>query len=312
MIYLYTWENETILKKTLEKWKDTFIEKFWDFNYTNIENPYNTELSLIKESIVSNWFWWEKKLVIIHNIPWNSEEKEEKIEELIIENLENIPEENFVVFVSRKPDKRWKLYKKLLKTAEIKTFENYSWIELINFLENRYWENFSRRALQKISSYKWENMLECINECEKLSLYKDKIDEEDVIENVSENIDDSVFKVCDFLLEDNPKKAIELIRKLSEKDSIYMIYNAILSSIRTTFYIELLKNKRVNQSEISTLLDLQKRSFLVNKRYKLGFIRIKWLYSSLIEIDKKMKSWFFLESTDEAFLYEIERVILKN
>lgn len=312
MIYFYTWENETILKKTLNKWSDTFIEKFWDFNYTNIENPYNIEPSILKESMISGGFLWEKKLIIINNIPWDSQDKDEKIEELIIENLENIPEENFVVFVSKKPDKRWKLYKKLLKTAEIKKFENYSWIELINFLENRYWEIISRKALQKLVSYKWENMLESINECEKLCLYKDSIDERDIDENISENIDDSVFKVCDLLLEDKKNLAIDLIRKLSEKDNIYMIYNAILSSLRTTFYIEMLKNRKVNLNEISVLLDLQKRSFLVNKRYKLNFDKIKWLYSSLIEIDKKMKSWFFLESTDEAFLYEIETSILKN
>lgn len=64
--------------------------------------------------------------------------------------------------------------------------------------------------------------------------------------------------------------------------------------MRTTLYIEFLKEQKKGNKEIDEILKLGKKAFLIGKRQKLDYERIRDLYLKIINFDKKIKTGFTL------------------
>jgi hypothetical protein len=73
-----------------------------------------------------------------------------------------------------------------------------------------------------------------------------------------------------------------------------------------------LKNEWRNSFEISQVLSLWNRSFLVNKNYAISYKQLSNLFVKLVDLDKKMKSGNMIWSEDNDFLFEIENVLIKT
>jgi DNA polymerase III delta subunit len=313
MIELFIWENQFLLSSELKKWKDRFIQKYGDFNLIHIKDYSSIDNNFIVESVLSWGFMWQKKLVILEDIPVSSEDKKlAYIEELLSNKLELVPKENIVLFVSSKPDKRWKFYKKLKKIANIHEFWNISWLELKRKLNSKYSKFIDNDALDYLIKIKWENYTKIASEIEKLLIWHLNISKNIIKENVTPEIEESIFSLVDEILMNNKKMAISRLRNLLNQTNIYWIYNFLLSNIRTFVYIDLMKRRRVISNKISFELNLWKRGFLVNKNYFLKWEKLSRLFSNLAEIDYKMKNSKLLDSDEKAMQYELEKVILSN
>jgi len=313
MIELFIWENQFLLSSEVKKWKTRFIEKYGDFNLIHIKDYSSVDNNFIIESVLSWGFMWEKKLIILEDIPVSSDDKKlAYIEELLINNLEKIPEENIVLFISAKPDKRWKFYKALKKVAKLREFGNISWLELKRELSAKYSKFIDNNALDYLIKIKWENYTKIANEIEKLLIWHLNISKNIVEENVTPEIEESIFTLVDEILMNNKKMAIKRFRNLLNETSIYWVYNFLLSNIRTFVYIDLMKTRRVPNSKISFELDLWKRWFLVNKSYFFRWKKLTKLFSDLAEIDYKMKNSKLLDFDEKAMQYELEKLILSS
>jgi len=313
MIELFIWENQFLLSSEVKKWKTRFIEKYGDFNLIHIKDYSSVDNNFIIESVLSWGFMWEKKLIILEDIPVSSDDKKlAYIEELLINNLEKIPEENIVLFISAKPDKRWKFYKALKKVAKLREFGNISWLELKRELSAKYSKFIDNNALDYLIKIKWENYTKIANEIEKLLIWHLNISKNIVEENVTPEIEESIFTLVDEILMNNKKMAIKRFRNLLNETSIYSVYNFLLSNIRTFVYIDLMKTRRVPNSKISFELDLWKRWFLVNKSYFFRWKKLTKLFSDLAEIDYKMKNSKLLDFDEKAMQYELEKLILSS
>jgi hypothetical protein len=89
-----------------------------------------------------------------------------------------------------------------------------------------------------------------------------------------------------------------------------LIYNSLLANLRVNLFILKLKKDGNSWLEISEILNLWNKAFLVNKSYKMDYEKLKKLFINLVNIDKKMKTGNMFWNEDEDFLLEIEKSLI--
>lgn len=317
MIYIFTGNLEILKNEALNKWKNQFIEKYSDFNLFHFKNLENIKIEDLYQSIISEWFFSEKKLIII-DISDKSNEKESKkdkildsIKENILKSLEKISENNIVIINYTTPDKRKSFWKNLIKIWELKEFNIKNDVELKNFINSKYSWKIDNYAIETLINYKSKNPTKIIQEIEKLLILKDFIKREDIEKNIIPELEEDIFNIINLLLNKEKIQSIEKIWIILEQTNIFAFYNSLLSNLRTNLFILKLKNENISQTEISNILWLWNRSFLVWKNYKITFEELRIFYINLVEIDKNMKTWKLIKNDLEDIKFEIEKCILK-
>jgi len=295
MIYLFTWNSDFLVREKTYAWKKLFIEKNWEFNLVHFKNLLEVDNNQISENLLAEGFMWEKKLIIIDNYPLSTENKNSKTTEkqnFLEKIVDNIPDNNIVIFSSSNLDKRSKFYKKIKKIAtKIEDFNTKSEQDIFSVIENKYRWKIDFPAINLLVKYKWWNLEKCISEIEKLLITKDKINQWDIKCFIAPELEESIFQVIDDILNNNKISAFSKIKTILLDTNVYAFYNNLLANLRTSVYISKLKFLKVPNPEIWHHLNLWNRAFLVNKNYKISHKKLENLYISLVNLDKKMKSW---------------------
>lgn len=312
-IIFFTWENKVFLKKELDRWIEHFVEKYSENNISKINKEQLKDVN-IEQELTSPPFFSEKKLVILYWIPfaWSNKEFDEDKEDdsKIVNCLENIPDNNFILFIQEKPDKRKILYKKLLEIATIKNFpyiDEY-WIksyikEILPWIQNG--------AVEKLMVYKNNNIEKIEQEIEKLSLYKGDsiIDIEDIEKYVLPEIEASIFIFLDRLLELNYDKAIINLEQILLNTKIEPTFAAIMTNLRRYLYTIYFQNNWLNDSDIIDLLKLHPFVFKKNISNKNNYTTILYIYNRFSELDKKAKNGQLIWDMDDNLRIAMEKVI---
>lgn len=307
MNYIFTWNSSFLVSDAIKKWKSQFIEKYSDFNLTHIKDSENIDLNILKENILSESFFWEKKLIIIDI----SANLKEEIEESILNILEKKWENNIVIFNFSNPDKRKKFWKNLVKISEIKEFNSNDETDTKRIINSKFYWKIDNEALDLLIKYKSNNLQKIFLELEKLFIIKDFIEKTDIEENIVPELEESIFQVIDLLLNKQKIESISKIKIILNETNIFAFYNNLLSNLRTNLYILKLKNSKKQTDEIWKILDLWNRGFLANKSYKISFSELKNFYINLVNIDKNMKTGKLVNSEEDDIFFEIEKCILK-
>lgn len=314
MIYLFTWNSDFLVKEKTFKWKKIFSDKNSDFNLVHFKSLEDIENNQISENLLAEGFLWEKKLIIIDNLPLNWKNKNTKLSEkqdFLYKILERIPENNIVLFSSSNIDKRWKFYKKIKKIAtKIEEFNTKSEQDIFAIIENKYSWKIDFPAINMIVKYKSWNLEKCISEIEKLLITKEKINSYDIKQFIIPELEESIFQLIDDILNKNIIGVISKIKIILWNTNIYAFYNNLLANLRTSVYISKLKSLKIPIQEISISLNLGNKTFLVNKNYKISHKKLKNLYISLVNLDKKMKDWKLIWTHEKDFKFEIEKCFL--
>jgi len=306
MLYLFTWNSDYLVKEQVKAWKKRFVSKFWDFNIIHIKNLELADNNFLAENISSGSFLSEKKLVIIDLEKKNKPEKEEAL----LKILENIPEDNIILLNRINPDKRSKFYKWIVKKSEVKEFNTKNDADIYSIISKKYWNKISATWINTIIRYKSGNLSKIISEIEKLLIIFDHIDTKEITENISPELEESIFQVVDDILNKQTNNAIKKIEIILNDTTVYAFYNNLIANLRTNIYIMKLQNLNKSASEIWTTLNLWNRTFLINKKHKITYKEAQNLYTNLVKIDKKMKSWMLNWTTEDDFKFELERVLL--
>lgn len=307
MLYLFTWNNQYLVKEELKKWKVRFLEKYWEFNLNHIQNIDELDKSAISENLLSTSFFSEKKLVIIENI--EKIEKDEQIKEYFLSILEKIPENNIILLTSNSLQERSLLYKKCLEVWEVKRFDIKNTYETKLYIEKRYNSKIDSRAIDKIIAYKSNNLAKIINELDKLFITKDKITEKDIIDYITPEFEETVFIFVDKLLNKDKSWVFSDLDIILENTDIYAFYNMLLWNLRNFAYIQFFKKWWYKKADIVSNLNLWNRWFLVDKSYKTNYDELINLYEKLIDFDKNMKYWKLIWSTKDDLKYELQKVL---
>ena len=152
MIYLFTWNNDYLIREEVLRWKNGFKDKHGTENITHISSLDASSKNTISQSLVSRSIFAEKRLVIIEGFPFSGEKAfswASDLEAQILWLLAEIPEEVLVMFVSVNPDKRKAGFKQLKAVAQIKEFSVSGEDEVYNILSRKYGIS-QRYASQKV------------------------------------------------------------------------------------------------------------------------------------------------------------------
>ncbi|NUJ97882.1 hypothetical protein HGA92_03805 [Candidatus Gracilibacteria bacterium] len=314
MIYLFTGNNSFALTEEIKKWKKVFLEKYGDFNLVHIKDILLFDTHFLVENIVGSSLFGGKKLIIIEDYPFSPEVKEDNSEKEIffLDILDKIPEENIVVFAVANPDKRTKIYKKIQELAQVKDFSFDDENDLKKFILKRYEGKIGNFELDVLIRYKSANIQKIIADIEKLLLTKEKITKDDIEKNIVPEIEENIFMIVDNLLNKRKDIVLKEIKNTLNFISIYALYNSLLGNIRNRLYIDMFKSLHFSPSEIKDYLGLGNKAFLIGKVYQIQFDELKKLYLDMIELDKKMKFGKMIGSEEVDFLYEIEKIIIKD
>jgi len=313
MIYLFTWDSLYLVREKTLSWKKAYIWKYGDFNLVHFKNLKEVENNLLSQELLSWWFMWEKKLIIINDFPLKTSDKNPDLNEkqdFLESLLDNIPENNIVIFSTSNPDKRSKFYKKIKKIAiKIEEFNNLKEFDINKKIKEKYNNKISNSARNLIIKYKSWNFEKIIWEIEKLLINSDFIDDKLINNNIFPELEESIFQIIDDIINLDIESAFYKINNILTQINIYLFYNLLIWNLRPIVFILILRSKKI--WNISWTLDLKKRAFLANKNFKISFNKINSLYIWLINIDKKMKSWKMIWTEEYILRYEIEKEILK-
>ena len=144
-----------------------------------------------------------------------------------------------------------------------------------------------------------------------MTITKNFITKIDIEENIVPELEESIFQIIDLVLNKQIPEAVDKINIILNETNIFAFYNNLLSNLRTSLFILKLKQEKKTQSEISKILDLWNRSFLIGKNYKINFHELKNLYINLVNIDKNLKTWKLVSSEEEDIKFEIEKYLIK-
>ena len=308
MNYVFTWNSEFLITEALNKWKKQFIEKYSDFNLTHLKEIKNLDKNILKDTILSgSLFSSEKKLIIldINNDIWD------ELEDFLIKNLEKKPQENIIILNYFLPDKRKKFWKNIKNISEIKEFNLENEENTKKIINSKFSWKIDLEAINTIIKYKSNKINKIIPELEKLTITKSFITKKDIEENIVPELEESIFQIIDLVLNKQIPEAVNKINIILNETNIFAFYNNLLSNLRTSLFILKLKQEKKTQSEISKILDLWNRSFLIGKNYKINFHELKNLYINLVNIDKNMKMWKLVSSEEDDIKFEIEKYLIK-
>ena len=308
MNYVFTWNSEFLITEALNKWKKQFIEKYSDFNLTHLKEIKNLDKNILKDAILSgSLFSSEKKLIIldINNDIWD------ELEDFLIKNLEKKPQENIIILNYFLPDKRKKFWKNIKNISETKEFNLENEEDTKKIINSKFSWKIDLEAINTIIKYKSNKINKIIPELEKLTITKSFITKKDIEENIVPELEESIFQIIDLVLNKQIPEAVDKINIILNETNIFAFYNNLLSNLRTSLFILKLKQEKKTQSEISKILDLWNRSFLIGKNYKINFYELKDLYINLVNIDKNLKTWKLVSSEEEDIKFEIEKYLIK-
>ena len=308
MNYIFTWNSEFLITEALNKWKKQFIEKYSDFNLIHLKEIKNLDKNILKDTILSgSLFSSEKKLIIldINNDIWD------ELEDFLIKNLEKKPQENIIILNYFLPDKRKKFWKNIKNISEIKEFNLENEEDTKKIINSKFSWKIDLEAINTIIKYKSNKINKIIPELEKLTITKDFITKIDIEENIVPELEESIFQIINLVLNKQIPEAVDKINIILNETNIFAFYNNLLSNLRTSLFILKLKQEKKTQNEISKILDLWNRSFLIGKNYKINFHELKNLYINLVNIDKNLKTWKLVSSEEEDIKFEIEKYLIK-
>lgn len=321
-LFFFTWDEKYLLKKKLEERKNSFFEKYGKENFFQF-NTNDLNIVELKNTVLSWWLFSTKKLIFVFGIPKDStdkiaESKISPISEFLEENIENISQDNVIIFISYSPDKRTKLYKLLSKKTELKKFNKLKWIELNNFVKENLWDYINNTNTTLFVQKVWDNLNDLYNEIEKIKSYCEynncKADEKIIEKVVFSHKESDPFKILDELLR-NPEKAIKLIEDEQNKwadtfQFLWMLYWGLRNLIQI---IDLYKSWVTSSSEMASMTWIHPFVISKNKKnienLKLNEQNIINIFEELVEMDNWIKTW---KIPAEIFWLEIKNIILKN
>jgi DNA polymerase III delta subunit len=314
MIYLFTWNNNFLLREEVLRWKNGFVEKYWVENITHISSLDGNTKNTIADTLTSRSIFAEKRLVIIDWFPFSWEKAfswASDLETKILWALDSLPDEVLVLFSSVNPDKRKSGFKQLKKIATLKEFNITGEDEVYSLLSKKYWKHIDGNTLRRLIFLKGGDLHKSLWEIEKLRITRDQITSSDLHNHIMPEFEESIFVFIDTLLQRDANKIFSELHNLIAYSNLYAIYQSILANLRVFLYIEYLKSQKKSPWDIWDILKLWNRAFLINKIHKSSYKSISQLYINLLNFDKNMKFWKFVSSDEEDMKRELESVFLK-
>jgi DNA polymerase III subunit delta len=275
-IYLFTGENTFSMSEELRRWKVNFIEKHGDVNLQIIFGKELVFQDLLNE-IQSQPFLSDKRLILIEGMPANISKEELEILK------KDIHPDTLLIFAESNLDKRKSSTKFLMKNAEVKTFNNLTQKNLVDWIID-----FSKSKGIEIDFRVASHLVDTVgtdqwhlkNECMKLIAYSSGNPTVGDIDNVCMPSEKhTVWLLSDLIGKGLTKDAVMLNKSLHKSgEDAFRLWNLFLWIVNNLSQIWMYqKEKNLGLGELS-------------KEAKIPFPSVKSLLPLTKKIDEdKMK-----------------------
>lgn len=258
---------------------DSFAEKYGETNVAKLRAEETEPQSAVSE-LLSMPFFAEKRLVVFEGIPkgksgasredgngaLESSDPLAALEAAIVSVFDSVPDSTFAIFVSENPNAHSALYKKLVSEGDVKTFAGFASDSAETYVRERL-PGITPRALRILLERTAKNPDRRKNEAvetddrrlrtavEKLSLGfgGNRIDEKEIEEAEPQTSNQKAYLLGDRILSGDLKGSVSMLRALLEKDSAYALFPSIVSTVRKTLHVELLRKNGKSDAEIMEL-----------------------------------------------------------
>lgn len=324
-VYLFIGEEKYLLDKEVSRRTGNFLQKFGTDSLFVYNNENRDEMSA-SQSIFGGGLFSSKKLTIIHGLPldnleWN---KFRVVEiEWFIDNFIKrewkIPEDNLLVFISNKPDKRSKLFKFLKENANLKEFNPLKEFEVKWFIKNELWDiKIGEKALDLFVYKVWVSLYRVSLEIDKLKTFCavkniTEIDELLVNEIVFWLVETEAFEFLKLLFK-NKNQAVSYLQRMQDQ---WLNWNAFSGALYwgLKLYITLyhfakkwIKDMKIIASQTwINPYSLKQNIWYIDIILK-NWIKIENMYKKLIELEVDIKTG---KKTEESFWLETKKLITK-
>jgi DNA polymerase-3 subunit delta len=310
-VIILTGEEIYLIDKFIRKIKDKWVSQLEEMNFLKVDTIKNNVPDIVS-FMTTIPFMVDKKILIIENCEFLSSKKSlvENDEKQFVEYLNNRKDNNIIILncSNVKVDSRKKIYKSINKIGSVIKYEKLkeqdlkTWIMI--YLENNKRDIKESEAyyLSQITGYldmeNQMNLYDIKNELDKLVGYTEessRISKEDIDKVVKTSIENNIFKLVDYICENKPNMAFEMIKDMMENSiaSQYIFY-MITRHFRLLLMVYLLEKDGCTSNEIINASGL--RSFSLAKMMKqtrlLGYKKIKEIYEKCYSYDKKSKNGF--------------------
>lgn len=290
MLYLFYGTKSFLIKNAIEK-----IEKKFDSLNISKYDLDNEDIKTILEDAITISMFNDQKLIICENANMFTGQTSKDAE--IIENYLNHPNpDTTLIFTvnNEKLDERKKITKLIKKVGEVKSFnDNINPITLIKNELKDY--DINSNLINLIIQRAGDNPVTLTNELEKLKLYKEdnKITKEDIINVISKKIDTDIFKLLDYIVQNNKNKALEIyyeMLKINEEPIKIIIM--LSNQFRIMYQAKELLKKGYSERDIASTLKIHPyrvKLALQNGRKYSSKVLLKYL-SELADMDTNIKT----------------------
>jgi len=324
-VYLFMWEEKYLLDQEINRRTSNFVQKFGRdslFVY-NMENWDEVSAS---QSIFWWWLFSQKKLTIVYGVPLdNSKWNTFKIAQIewFIDNFVKkewkIPQDNLLVFVSNKPDKRSKFFKFLKGNANIKEFKFLSDGELRKYIKSNFVDiEIQDDAVDYLINKVGNELYRVSSEIDKLKMYCKQNDLHVVDANMIEDItfgftEKDVFKFLKIMLKDKDRAFNYLEKTKNQWINRNAFSGGLYWGLKVYIILYFFAEKWIrdmNQIAQETWLN----PFILKQNQKYmdiifqNWIQLQNMYKKLVETEVDIKSG---KKGEEFFWLSVKSVIEK-
>lgn len=282
-------------------------EKFFKKNTSNASSSvfdFDEDASFEKLSLAlrGSGLFSSNKLIVVKNFLNSNKTEQDKLFEYLKHN--EVSEDIDLVFWEEgEPRKNNKLFKFLLEKFESERFGKLSGAQLSDWIKKEFCKNktnIDAQALNKLSSFVGDDLLQAKNEIDKLvNFVQEKtITEKDVELMVSSKVEANIFETIEAISAGNKNRALKLFHdQLSYGDDPFYIFSMYVYQFRNllkigSFYFGGVDSKGIDDKNIIAK-ETRLHPFVVQKGiYQLKNIslqKLKNIYQYLEKIDSEVK-----------------------
>lgn len=304
-IYLLYGKESYLLESSLKKIKKLFGNLQDGLNYIKIDS---TNVDMLISELQTPPFGFEKKLIIVKDTDLLKKqgkkknqsiaEQIKKVSEYIENNIDDIKEQNVIVFIEEEIEKN-ELYKLLEKIGVVCNFEPEKAPDIakrMKYICSAYNVNIDNYVVNYFIESCGTNLQDLINEIRKLIEYVGKdgtIQKEDIDALCIKQFESVIFDLTDSLGQKNVKKSLEVLKNLIyAKEPIQKILITLYNHFKKLYIVKLCEKEK--QDVLENLKLKPNQTFLVSKyRKQAGYFTedaLKNVLFKLIELDENYKN----------------------
>lgn len=296
-IYLFFGEDSYSAHHKMIFWRNQFEKKHGgDINIAILEGK-TLNAQDFRSDIQSTPFLAEKRLVIVKDfLNKGNKDEQKKIAEIL---EEDIPDFCVIVFIEYEvPDKRLSLYKKINKVGHPEEFKALMGPALFKWIAQHAQKmglELSPSMAQYLGEKAGSDLWNLNNELKKLATYGQKNPiTKDVIDNlVHPNLTTSIFKLTDYLAQQNTKGSLKTLNILLESgEDMMKIIFMIVRHFRILIQVKDLMDRGNDKKQI--ISKVKEHPYTISTAMKqsptFSFDELREIYEALLQIDIGMKT----------------------